>query len=155
MTRIQLIGRTHPLYPQAVELRERVLLAPIGYDVARFAADFPGVEERFDHFVAVIDHPKGKRVIGTVCLLPPAAPTELGKLMQMAVDPQRQREGIGRELLAELERRAFGELGLIGLYCHAREDAVGFYKSMGWSIAGERFTEAGIPHFRMEFRPGP
>lgn len=134
-------------------MRERVLLAPIGMDIEGFKAHFPGAEERFEHFVSVIDHPSGRKVIGCVCLLPHEPAHGVGKLMQMAVDPQRQREGVGRELVAELERRAFGELGLEELFCHARLDAVSFYQRMGWAIDGQQFEEAGIPHFKMVFRP--
>ncbi len=151
--RVQFIGRHHPLYPQEVELRERVLLSPVGLDLAGFQRLFPGVEERLEHFVTVIEHPTGRRVIGCVCLLPHFPGTGVGKLMQMAVDPQRQREGIGRELVAELERRAFGELSLSELFCHARNDAIPFYERMGWTIDGPQFIEAGIPHHRMVFRP--
>lgn len=153
--RIQLIGRNHPLYAQEVELRQEVLLDPIAYSMERFAADFPGFEERFEHFVAVIEHPKGRRVIGCVCLLPHMPAPGIGKLMQMAVDPQRQREGIGRRLVVELEKRAFGELGLRELFCHARDDAAPFYAKLGWTISGEPFTEAGIKHYKMVFRPDP
>lgn len=153
MSRVQFIGRSHPLYPQEVELRQRVLLDPIGYSMDRFCAEYPGLEDRFEHFVAVIDHPSGRRVVGCVCLLPDDPEAGVGKLMQMAVDPQRQREGIGRELLAELERRAFGELGLRELYCHARLDAAPFYERNAWVRDGEVFDEAGIPHVRMVFRP--
>lgn len=151
--RIQFIGRNHPLYEQEVDLRQRVLLEPINFTIADFEKEFPGVEDRFEHFVCVIDHPTGKRVIGCVCLLPNHPQPGIGKLMQMAVDPQRQREGIGRELVVELERRAFGELGLQELFCHAREDARPFYERLGWEVDGEMFMEAGIPHFRMRFRP--
>lgn len=151
--RIQFIGRNHPLYEQEVDLRQRVLLDPIGFDMEKLEAEFPGAEDRFEHFVCVIDHPKGKRVIGCVCLLPDYPKKGVGKLMQMAVDPQRQREGIGRELVVEVERRAFGELGLKELFCHARDDARGFYAQLGWQVDGPAFNEAGIPHFLMRFRP--
>lgn len=153
MTRVLLIGTSHELYPQEVDLRERVLLAPVGIDVAKFRELFPGMEERFEHFVAVIDHPKGKRVVGCVCLLPGYPKPGVGKLMQMAVDPQRQGEGIGRELVVHLERRAFGELGLSSLFCHSRQDAVPFYEKLGWRVTGETFMEVGIPHRTMEFHP--
>ena len=145
-----LIGPNHPLYPQELDLRERVLLQPIGYTMARFVDEYR-MEEAFEHFVAVIDHPKGKRVIGCVCLATNHPTPGVGKLMQMAVDPQRQGEGIGRELVAHLERRAFGELGLRELFCHAQENACPFYARMGWTAVGERFLEAGIPHFKMVF----
>ncbi len=151
--RIQFIGRNHPLYEQEVDLRQRVLLAPLSFTMAMLEAEFPGLEDRFEHFVSVIDHPKGKRVIGCVCLLPDYPKKGIGKLMQMAVDPQRRREGIGRRLVVELERRAFGELGLKELFCHSRMDARDFYERLGWKVEGEPFMEAGIPHYRMRYRP--
>lgn len=151
------IDRQHPLYQQEVALRQNVLLDPINYNMQMFEQEFPGFEDRFEHFVAVVDHPKGKRVIGCALLLPhfPEDEPATGKLMQMAVDPQRQREGIGRRLVIELERRALGELGLTRLYCHARVDASDFYASLGWVRTGEPFMEAGIEHYKMVFDAAP
>jgi N-acetylglutamate synthase-like GNAT family acetyltransferase len=149
VVRVVQIGRDHPLYAGEVELRERVLLKPIGIDIAWMEKSFPGAEERADHFVAVADHPAGERVIGCVLLVPEG--DGVGKLMQMAVDPQRQREGVGKRLVTALERRAFGDRGLTKLYCHARADAADFYGGLGWEIVGEGFEEAGVPHYRMEF----
>ncbi len=163
--RIIQIDTNHPLYAQEVELRQRVLLDPIGIDVPWLEAHFPGVETRGEHFVAVTPHPTGEKVIGCVVLLPDADGADSdgndtsnagtrGKLMQMAVDPQRQREGIGKRLVAALERRAFGDLGMTSLYCHARTDAAPFYASLGWEAEGEAFEEAGIEHFVMVFGVG-
>jgi len=151
------IDRQHPLYQQEVALRQSVLLDPINYNMQMFEAEFPGFEDRFEHFVAVVDHPKGKQVIGCALLLPhyPEEEPATGKLMQMAVNPQRQREGIGRRLVIELERRALGELGLTRLYCHARVDASDFYASLGWVRTGEPFMEAGIEHYKMVFDVAP
>lgn len=141
-----------PLYRQECDLREEVLLRPIGYDIERFRKEF-GVEERFEHFVAVFDHPGGPRVVGTACLLPGYPAEGTGKLMQMAVDLQRQGEGIGRRLVVAIEQRAFGELGLSELFCHARDNAYGFYESLGWDFDSDTFVEAGVPHRKMVFRP--
>ncbi|HYE03323.1 MAG TPA: GNAT family N-acetyltransferase [Phycisphaerales bacterium] len=144
-----------PLYAQEVALREAVLLGPIGMDMAALEAEFPGYERRFEHFVAVLDHPSGPRVVGCVTLLADHPVPGTGKLMQMCVDRQRQGEGIGRRLVAALERRAFGELGLTGLYCHAQLPACGFYEKLGWSYEGDVFDEGGVPHRKMSFRPDP
>lgn len=152
MVRVLRIDRSAPLYAQELDLRRRVLLAPIGLTMERFRDLFPGVEERFEHFVAVVDHPKGERVVGCVCLLPHDPKKGVGKLMQMAVDPQRQGEGIGRKLVAELERRAFGELKLKELFCHARDDATGFYERLEWKTSGKPFDEAGVRHYKMVFK---
>jgi N-acetylglutamate synthase-like GNAT family acetyltransferase len=151
---IRRILPTDPLYPQECALREEVLLRPIGYDIGRFRSEF-GVEDRFEHFVAVFDHPGGPRVVGTACLLPDYPTPGVGKLMQMAVDLQRQGEGIGRRLVVAIEQRAFGQLRLTELFCHARDTAYGFYQSLGWDFDSETFMEAGVPHRRMVFRPEP
>ncbi len=147
----QRVDRDNPLYQQAVDLRIRVLLEPIGYTMDMLKAEIPGAEEKLEHFVATVAHPTGQRVIGIVCLLPNYPEPRVGKLMQMAVDPQRQREGIGRALVVELERRAFGVLGLSSLFCHSRFDAVDFYRSLGWDVVGEMFMEAGVRHYKMVF----
>lgn len=149
MVRIRRISVSDPLYPQECDLRVAVLLGPIGYDMARFRREFAGVEERFEHFVAVFDHPRGDRVIGCATLLPEEGGAGMGKLMQMAVDPQRQGEGIGRRLVTAVESRAFGELGLRSLFCHARVPVIGFYRSLGWEVESGEFVEAGVPHVRM------
>lgn len=155
MIHIRRITTDDPLYPQQCALRESVLLGPLGLSMADFHREFPGIEDKLEHFVAVFDHPSGPRVVGCAALLPDHPGPGSGKLMQMAVDLQRQGEGIGRRLVVAVERRAFGELGLRELYCHAQVGAVGFYSSLGWTLDGETFTEAGIPHRRMFFRPEP
>jgi N-acetylglutamate synthase-like GNAT family acetyltransferase len=153
---IRRISHTDPLFAQEVALREEVLLGPIGLDARSFRKMFPECganEEHFEHFVAVFDHPSGERVVGTALLLPNYPKPGAGKLMQMAVDNQRHGEGIGTRLVVAIERRAFGELGLSELFCHARDTAYGFYSSLGWEFDSETFLEANIPHRRMVYKP--
>lgn len=146
------ISTSDPFYPQACALREQVLLRPLGKDMAWFRGAYPEIDARAEHFVAVLAHPTGDRVIGCVLLIPDYPERGAGKLMQMAVDPQRQGEGIGRRLVIELETRAFGELGLAEVFCHAQNSAIGFYERLGWETDPEEFFEAGIPHHRMWLR---
>lgn len=146
MIRIRTISTSDPFYEQACALRESALLADVGLDMPAFRRQFPGLDERSEHFVAVLDHPLGSRVVGTVMLLPDG---DEARLLQLVVDPQRQGEGIGRRLVAALESRAFGQLGLRSIYCHAHESARGFYERLGWTVDGKPFLEAGVPHVRM------
>jgi predicted GNAT family N-acyltransferase len=150
--RIRRISMSDPLYAQEVDLRTRVLLAPIGYSIEDYYRMAPGREERCEHFVAVFDHPQGDRVLGTATLYAPSADAEdpFGKISQVCVDPQRQNEGIGQKLMIAIEARAFGELGLPGLYCHAQLIAIPFYEKIGWRVSSDTFLEAGIKHKRME-----
>lgn len=161
MVRIRRIAMDDPLYPAAVALREQTLLRPIGMDIAGYRLHCPGVEERAEHFIAILDHPTGPKVIGCAGLLvedgegAEDAGAARGKLVQMAVDPQRQGEGVGRRLLAAVEARAIGELGLGSLYCHAQITAVGFYERLGWRKDSDEFEEVGIPHFIMTMAGSP
>ncbi|MEO0484010.1 MAG: GNAT family N-acetyltransferase [Planctomycetota bacterium] len=144
--RAQRITTDHALYPGACALRDRVLLEPIGYSLERLAVEYPGFEERFEHFVAT-DPEDDTRVIGVVCLYPkPDAQPPEGKLMQMAVDEAWQGQGVGRVLVAELMDRATSALGLRRVYCHARIDACKFYERLGWQYESGIFMEAEIEH---------
>jgi N-acetylglutamate synthase-like GNAT family acetyltransferase len=149
VVRIEMIQPDHPLYGQECDLRESVLLRPIGYDMGRFAREYPGMEEAFEHFVAVVDHPSGARVVGCALLRPDYPERGSGKVMQVAVDPQRQGEGIGRQLIIAVESHGFGRLGLGEIFCHAQLSAVPFYERLGWRIDSDVFSEAGIDHRKL------
>ena len=148
MVRIRRIALDDPLYRQECSLRDEVLLRPLGLTLERFRGEFPGVEEKLEHFVAVIELSGRERVVGCAGLLVEEA-AGAGRVMQMAVDLQRQGEGIGRRLLVAIEVRAFGELSLGTLYCHVPVGAVGFYQRLGWTSDSDVFTEASLPHRRM------
>jgi N-acetylglutamate synthase-like GNAT family acetyltransferase len=137
-----------PLYAQECALREDVLLGPIGYDMQRFRAEFTGLEERFEHFVALVNLNGADRVIGCAALIPDEPVKGAGRLTQMAVNLQRQGEGIGRRLVVAAESRGFGELGLREMVCHVPITSLGFFQSLGWVIQDEVFQEAGVPHRR-------
>ena len=148
------IRRIHPsdaaLYKQECALRERVLLSAVGYTIDKYRADYP-YDDTAEHWVAVTEHPQnGATVLGCALLQAGHPDAGSGKVMQVAVNRQRQGEGIGRKLMIAVESRAFGELGLNRLFCHAQMTAVPFYERLGWRPAGEVFSEAGIDHLRME-----
>lgn len=152
MIRVQRIETDDPLYAQEVSLRTAVLLDPVGLSFAEYLELAPAGESTVEHFVAVADHQTGPRVVGTATLFCPAGTSQetFGKVQQVCVDRQRQGEGIGRNVMIAIEARAFGELGLPGLYCHAQLSAMPFYERLGWTAGSETFLEAGIEHRRME-----
>lgn len=152
MPDIRRIDTADPLYPLACDLRERVLLRPIGLDMERFLADYAQAEATAEHFVAVTDSPGGTRVIATALLIPVP---EGGKVSQVAVDPQRQGEGLGRAIMSHVEAHAFGQRAMRQLVCHAQVRAIGFYEKLGWAVTSEDFIEAGIVHRKMAIAAPP
>lgn len=156
---VRRIGTDDPLYTQEVELRESVLLRPVGLDLAGYVELTGRPESDCEHFVAIAPHTGGERVVGAATLVVPSDPDAeaFGKVQQVCVDPQRQGEGIGTRVMIAIEARAFVELGLPGLYCHAQLTAMAFYERLGWRAGSDVFLEAGIEHKRMEIeasKPG-
>jgi GNAT superfamily N-acetyltransferase len=69
------------------------------------------------------------------------------RLRGMAVDPSRQRTGVGRAVLGEAVTAA-RESGSPLLWANARSTAIGFYERAGWRVVGEEFiaADSGLPH---------
>jgi predicted GNAT family N-acyltransferase len=80
--------------------------------------------------------------IGTARLLPE------GRIGRMAVGKAWRGQGVGAALMRALlgEARA---AGMAAITLHAQTHATGFYRRFGFSVRGDEFLEAGIPHFEM------
>lgn len=81
--------------------------------------------------------------IGTARLLPE------GRIGRMAVLASWRRSGVGRALLSAAVETARAR-GDSRLYLHAQVHSIPFYESLGFSVCGEEFDEADIPHREME-----
>ena len=130
-----------PRYQQERELRNRILLRPIGI------ADF-GWETRDPsslHFIAE----EGVRVIACVVLWPNPETSKSAQLTQMAVTDELQGKGVGKGLVNYLIAVATKN-GIREITCHARANVVGFYEKLGFEVYGEPFVEAGIAHRHMK-----
>lgn len=139
---ILVIEQSDPRYQEERELRNRILLRPIG--IPDFAWEVK--DEGAIHFVAQV----GSQLVGCVLLWP--APDQTGQLLQMAVETQYQGKGVGRVMVEALLVRA-KELGLTRVWCHARADVIPFYAKLGFKEVGERFQEVNLEHQRMERVP--
>ena len=156
MVRIKHITMDDPLYKQEIALRTAILLKPIGFTIEDYHNLVPGREEKCEHFVAVVDHPTGEKVVGAATLFVDDTNSKdnpKGKVQQVCVDKQLQGGGIGTKLMITIEARGFGELGLLSLYCHAQISTMPFYNKLGWIVEGDEFEEAGILHKQMYICP--
>jgi len=84
----------------------------------------------------------GKGFIGTARLLPD------GHIGRVAVLAEYRRKGIGREMVLHLIQLA-RSLRHRQVMLNAQESALEFYSRMGFIQEGDRFFDAGIPHFLM------
>ncbi len=114
----------------------------------------PGADVRFPQDVVAGTFHLALKEDGAVTAVasfsPEATPLRPGaravRVRGMAVEPRLQGTGAGRLLLKAATARLRGE-GVEVLWANGRDSALGFYRRLGWQVAGEGFTTAGgIPH---------
>ena len=120
-------------------LRDEVLRKPIGLrlteaEIARDKNDILLVLKENEDVIA--------------CCILTEINSDTVQLRQMAVIPNYQQKGLGKELLLFAEKTA-RENQYSVIRMHARKTALGFYEKSGYTVIGEEFTEVGIPHFEM------
>jgi predicted GNAT family N-acyltransferase len=102
--------------------------------------EWDGIDEDCVHAIA---QDGDGRAIGCGRLLPD------GHVGRMAVLAGWRGRGVGSALLAHLVALAHAR-GDAKVVLNAQAQAVPFYQRFGFSVAGEPFEEAGIPHVAME-----
>lgn len=140
MASIYIIAKEHELYQQVLDLRQRILRAPLGLNI--YDDDLESEKEQI-----IFVYEEDKTVKG--CVLLQHYDAETFKLRQMAVDDTVQGKGIGSELVNAADVYAV-QLGKHKIILHARETAIPFYEKLGYEIIDEPLTEVGLPHRKME-----
>ena len=120
-----------------LEIRQQVFIVEQGVPEAR---ERDGLDDSCWHLLA---RDEGGRPIGCGRLTP------AHKLGRMAVLSDWRGRGVGEALLRELISRARA-LGWPQLSLAAQVSAVGFYQRAGFSVHGEVFEDAGLPHRMMQ-----
>ena len=127
-------------YRQALELRQKILRAPLGLDI--YKEDLSLEKEQL-HFGLL----NKDLLIACVTVIPESA--DLAKVRQMAVSDDFQGKGLGA-LLFENCLKTLGQKGFNTVILNARKSAVGFYEKFGFTICSEEFIEVTIPHVKMK-----
>ena len=128
-------------YDDLVELRYKVLLAPLGL---KFLDSFRDKEASYLH-IGCIEQLDDK-LVGGLILAP--VDNDTIRMMQVAVDTRYQGEGIGRDLVKYAEKRA-REAGYGKIVMHAMLSVVHFYEKMNYKQEGDIFEENGITFAKM------
>jgi GNAT superfamily N-acetyltransferase len=133
-----------------VACRVRNLYTPYGLPASCADSDLDRPRSRPDilHRAATLD---GRVVgVGRLDLQPERAKGPSAQLRFFAVDADTRGTGVGRALLAELERLA-RDYRVRYLWMEARQEALGFYERCGYSDIGLGPTKWGvIPHRLLE-----
>jgi ribosomal protein S18 acetylase RimI-like enzyme len=126
-----------------IRLRSKVLREPLGLE---FSPEQLAAESGSFHLGAFSGAGSGNELRGCLVLAPRSE--RVLQMRQVAVDPEFQGSGIGRQLVGEAEAFARAR-GFAEMMLHARETAVPFYRRLGYAEVGEPFVEIGLPHREM------
>ena len=153
-------GRMEELF----DLRHRVLRPHLPREAAVYDVDalpetrhFIALAHRSAGAGAGADGGNGRAVVGTVTIFPrplDERETNAWQLRGMAVADDFRRAGVGRKLLAAVDRhlRSLDPVPL--LWCHARITAIGFYERCGWQVISDVYDVPTVgPHRKMIHRP--
>ncbi len=125
-------------YIATIALRHHVLRAPLNMHFT--ISEFENENHDFHLYLEAND-------IVVACLVLSPKEDNCLKMRQVAVDPNFQSKGLGKQLVAFAEQVAKKE-GFRKIVLHARETAVDFYTKQAYQRDGERFIEVGIPHYK-------
>ena len=129
-----------PEYDETVQLRTEILRKPLGleFTVDQLSAEFA------DYHLALYD--ENLRMLGCMIFTPKG--DGLLKMRQVAIKENLQGQGYGKQMVQQSEswatRNKFQKIEL-----NARDTAIPFYKSLGYSEHGAIFYEVSIPHVQM------
>lgn len=96
-----------------------------------------------NHVVAVVP---GGRCVGTGRLV--RLDSRTAQIGRMAVAADHRRHGVGRQVIAALERIA-ALRGIAEVVLNAQLPSVPFFRTLGYAAEGQPFLEEGIPHLLM------
>ncbi len=128
-------------YDELVELRYKVLLEPLGL---KFLDKHRTNEISYLH-IGCLDNLEDK-IVGGLMLIP-LNNNEI-RMMQVAVSPDYQKKGIGRELVAYAEKRA-KDVGYSKIIMYAMLSVVDFYEKLNYTQESDLFEEGGITFVKM------
>lgn len=125
-----------------IDLRYKILRKP--WDQLKETATDGLEETSINVFVA------GENGVALACGRLQENENKVGQIRYMAVDASQQGKGLGKKIVQALEKKG-KEIGLKKIELQARENAVEFYKSNGYTIKEKSFLLWGIiQHYLME-----
>jgi predicted GNAT family N-acyltransferase len=130
-----------PGFDEAVRLRYEILRKPLNLD---FSAEDIALEYDSVHLGCYAS--ATGELLGVLILK--KIDNQVVKMRQVAVAANVQSQGVGSYMVKHSEHVA-RDLGFQVIELHAREQAVAFYKKLGYQPAGSTFQEVGIPHLFM------
>lgn len=131
---------TSPTYHDALQIRHTVF---VGEQAVPAEMEIDELENKTDYVVGYIDD----KPVATARVLPIGQDTY--KIQRVAVLKNYRGKQLGKKLMLEIEQYALQNKQSY-LILGAQDHAIGFYSNVGYTIAGNGYLDAGIPHHDMK-----
>lgn len=136
--------KTEIEYRQYYNLRWRILRKPWGEPAGSERDNTDTKGENYCHHIIATDN----NIIYGVARLEFTTTSQF-QLRYMAVDDTHQHKGIGKDIIKHAEKYSRNK-NAIELFLNARENALGFYEKMGYTVTEKSYVLFGaIQHFKM------
>ncbi|MFY0642255.1 MAG: GNAT family N-acetyltransferase [Bermanella sp.] len=129
-------------YQQALKLRESILRIPLGLTLSSKDVEWDSQQIHIGAF-------NQTELIGCIVVAMLENEPSSFRIRQMAVKESYRQKGIGRALVLLAEECIKNNNGT-RIVLDARKIALGFYKSLNYTITSDEFIANSIPHLVME-----
>ncbi len=132
-------GMSSPLFKEVMKVRKTVFVDELGMDPE---FDFDGLDDKAVHFLLTVND----KPVGSARWVE----TDQGiKIERLATIPEYRGQGLGQLLLRQVVFDVLPSKKRI--YLHSPELLVEFFRWNGFEVEGEKFEEAGVPHYKMVY----
>lgn len=135
MSEVHIVAYDAAHSPHIRRIREAVFINEQGVAAE---LEFDGLDDKAVQVLVV----KQGQYVGTGRML------DDGHIGRIAILPEARGQGLGAKIVQALVAEAL-RLNYPGVYLNAQTHALAFYFKLGFSLLGDEFMEAGIPHQSM------
>ncbi|NLR08809.1 MULTISPECIES: GNAT family N-acetyltransferase [Lactobacillaceae] len=134
-------GKLNPVYQDALQIRKDVFIGEQGIDPQ---IELDGTDEDKMHYVGYVDDQPV-----TTARIDMLAGNRV-KIQRVATEKAARRHGYAGELIKQIMADA-KKSDVTRVELDAQQTALDFYQELGFTVIGEVFEEAGIPHRTMRY----
>ncbi|UIF28271.1 GNAT family N-acetyltransferase [Levilactobacillus brevis] len=134
-------GKLNPVYQDAVQIRKDVFIAEQEIDPQ---VELDGTDEDKMHYVGYVDDQPV-----TTARIDMLAGNRV-KIQRVATEKSARYHGYAGELIKQIMADA-KKSDVTRVELDAQQTALDFYRELGFTVIGEVFEEAGIPHQTMRY----
>lgn len=120
-------------------IRKTVFCDEQGFSVD---GEFDDLDDK-SYFIVLLD---GEKAVATARFFMLSA--DVAKIGRIAVLKSHRKMGLGSKLM-EAAMEYAKEKGAVTFDVGAQQQAIGFYKSLGFTVCGDEYDDEGVPHYPM------